>query len=100
MRKVSKRVLGALVAGMLIVSPLSTVAPAITASAAKTLPTDPSDRKDVGWYNGYHHDCEAFIPNSFAVLLHGNDGGFSTSWECGPYASSGLFFAHRGLCWG
>ena len=98
MRKVSKRVLGALVAGVLMVSPIIS---SVTASAAKFIPTDPSDTKDVGWYNGYHHEIwQADTPNSFAVLLHGNDGGFSTSWKCGPNNSRGNFLARRGLYWG
>ena len=48
MKNVLKRVLGALVAGVLMVSPIIS---SVTASAAKTLTTSPSHTQEVGWYN-------------------------------------------------
>ena len=101
MKNILKRVLGALVAGMVIVSPLSAVAPAITAYADKTLTASPSHTQEVGWYNDYHHEIwQADTPNSSTMTLHDNDGGFGASWKCGPNGSRGNFIAHRGIYWG
>ena len=69
MKNILKRVLGALVAGMVIVSPLSAVAPAITAYADKTLTASPSHTQEVGWYNDYHHEIwQADTPNSSTII--------------------------------
>jgi len=101
MKNVLNRVLGALVAGMAIVSPLSSVAPAITAYAAKTLTASPSHTQEVGWYNDYHHEIwQADTNNSSTMTLHDNEGGFSAQWKCGPNGSRGNFIANRGLFWG
>ena len=98
MKNVSKRVLGALVAGVLMVSPIIT---SVTASAAKTLTTSPSHTQEVGWYNDYHHEIwQADTNNSSTMTLHENDGGFGAQWKCGPNGSRGSFIAHRGIYWG
>ena len=96
-KTVSKRVTSAFVAGMMMVSPIIS---AISASAAKVLTTSPSHTREVGWYNNYHHEIwQADTPNSSTMTLHDNDGGFSTSWKCGPNNSRGNFLARRGLFW-
>ena len=102
MKNVLKRVLGALVAGMVIVSPLSAVAPAITASAAIQIPiTTPVNLWNGEWYNGYYHEFwQAYKSISSTMTLHENDAGFSTQWKCGPNGSRDCFTAHRGLYWG
>ena len=100
---VPKRVIGALIAGVLTVSPMTSVIPAITAYAGqtyRTTSTPGNDRKD-GTYNGYHFEIwQADTPNSSTMTLHDNDGGFSTEWKCGPNGSRGNFLARRGLFWG
>ncbi|MBP3799199.1 MAG: glycoside hydrolase family 11 protein [Ruminococcus sp.] len=94
---VSKRMLSSVVAGVVIAS--STIA-AINAAAAQTLQTTPNDTRKEGWYNNYHHEIwQADTPNSSTMTLHDNDGGFSTSWKCGPNNSGGNFLARRGLFW-
>ncbi|WP_207640572.1 glycoside hydrolase family 11 protein, partial [Ruminococcus albus] len=95
---VSKRIISALVSGVLMATPIMS---AVTASAAKTLTTSPSHTQEVGWYNDYHHEIwQADTPNSSTMTLHDNDGGFSTQWKCGPNNSRGNFLARRGLYWG
>ncbi|SEL28207.1 glycoside hydrolase family 11 protein, partial [Ruminococcus albus] len=97
-KSVSKRIASAFVAGVLMVSPIIS---SVTASAAKVLTTSPSHTQEVGWYNDYHHEIwQADTPNSSTMTLHDNDGGFSTSWKCGPNGSRGNFLARRGLYWG
>ncbi|SEL21079.1 glycoside hydrolase family 11 protein, partial [Ruminococcus albus] len=97
-KSVSKRITSAFVAGVLMVSPIIS---SVTASAAKVLTTSPSHTQEVGWYNDYHHEIwQADTPNSSTMTLHDNDGGFSTSWKCGPNGSRGNFLARRGLYWG
>ena len=98
MKNVSKRVLGALVAGVLMVSPIIS---SVTASAAKTLTTSPSHTQELGWYNDYHHEIwQADTNNSSTMTLHENDGGFRAQWKCGPNNTRGNFIANRGLRWG
>jgi len=98
---VIKRAAAALLAGAVIAAP-ATARPFIktdlTASAEKVLQTTQYNTRDVGWYNGYHHEIwQADTPNSSTMTLHDNDGGFSTSWKCGPSNSKGNFLARRGL---
>ena len=97
---VSKRILGAFLAGAMALSPASSLIPVITASAGDTLQTSsqPGNDRKVGWYNNYHHEIwQADTPNSSTMTLHDNDGGFSTTWKCGPNNSRGNFLARRGL---
>ena len=100
---VPKRAISALIAGMMIAAPAAPMITrsVITVSAAKVLTTSPSHTQEVGWYNDYHHEIwQADTPNSSTMTLHDNDGGFSTSWKCGPNNSRGNFLARRGLYWG
>ena len=100
---VPKRAVSALIAGMMITAPAAPMISrtVITVSAAKQLTTSPSHTQEVGWYNDYHHEIwQADTPNSSTMTLHDNDGGFSTSWKCGPNNSRGNFLARRGLYWG
>ena len=100
---VSKRLLSALIAGLIVASPASSVLPGITAYAGQTFRTtsNPGDDQKTGTYNGYHHEIwQADTPNSSTMTLHDNDGGFSTEWKCGPNGSRGNFLARRGLFWG
>lgn len=96
---VSKRVISVLAAGMIAVSPVSSfVIRDLNVYAAKVLTTSPQSTRDVGWYNGYHHEIwQADTPNSSTMTLNDNDGGFSTTWKCGPNNSRGNFLARRGL---
>nr|AAT48119.1 xylanase [Ruminococcus albus 8] len=98
---VIKRVVSAAIVGMMMTAP-ATVAPfvntSLTVSAEKVLYTSPQNTRDVGWYNNYHHEIwQADTPNSSSMTLHDNDGGFSTTWKCGPNNSKGNFLARRGL---
>ncbi|WP_294485944.1 glycoside hydrolase family 11 protein [uncultured Ruminococcus sp.] len=96
-----KRVVSAAIVGMMMTAP-ATVTPFVntcmTVSAEKMLYTSPQNTRDVGWYNNYHHEIwQADTPNSSSMTLHDNDGGFSTTWKCGPNNSKGNFLARRGL---
>lgn len=93
-----KRAISTVVAGFLAISSVPFVADELNADAAKTLTTSPSHTQETGWYNNYHHEIwQADTPNSSTMTLNENDGGFSTSWKCGPNNSRGNFLARRGL---
>jgi len=98
-KPVSKRIASALVAGMLMVSPIISSISASAGDTFTTTSTYPNNQK-TGWYNNYHHEIwQADTPNSSSMTLHDNDGGFSTQWKCGPNGSRGNFLARRGLFW-
>ncbi|SDA26532.1 endo-1,4-beta-xylanase [Ruminococcus sp. YE71] len=98
---VPKRAVGAVLAGLMLVSPAPLVNLDLNVFAEKTLQTSPSSTRDEGWYNGYHHEIwQADTPNSSTMTLHDNDGGFKTTWKCGPNNSKGNFLARRGLYYG
>ena len=98
---VYKRVVGAVLAGLMVVSPTQMIPADLTAFADMSLTTSPSHTRDEGWYKNYHHEIwQADTPNSSSMTLHDNDGGFSTKWKCGPNNSKGNFLARRGLYYG
>jgi len=98
---VLKRVLGTALAGFMAVTSVPFAAKELTADAAKTLTTSPQHTQETGWYNDYHHEIwQADTPNSSTMILNDDDGGFSTTWKCGPNNSKGNFLARRGLFYG
>ena len=96
---VFKRAVSVLAAGMIAVSPISSfVIQDLNVYAGMMLTTSPSHTREVGWSNNYHHEIwQADTPNSSTMTLNDNDGGFSTTWKCGPNNSRGNFLARRGL---
>ncbi|MBQ9898717.1 MAG: glycoside hydrolase family 11 protein [Ruminococcus sp.] len=96
-----KKFLSGLIAGFVCISSLPAVATEMSTHAAKTLTTSPSHTQETGWYNDYHHEIwQADTPKSSTMTLNDEDGGFSTTWKCGPNGSQGNFLARRGLFYG
>ena len=97
-----KRTISTIAAGFLVITSIPPVAGEVmTAKAAITLQTSPSDTQKTGTVNGYHHEIwQADTPNSSTMTLADSGGGFTTSWKCGPNGSRGNFLARRGLFYG